>query len=114
MPYIDEMSNKVPWKLWVDDMCYMHWTSRACPINYHAAPSSEIACMLVKMYGIPEEMCLDYMLSDSDTIMNFLEWLKKYCADNNITDIPRTTCHSDSREGRAQVKEFIRSWQAGR
>jgi hypothetical protein len=110
---MEEIPPDPRWRLWLDDQADQGLIERDPPItmfsNWKIAKSSEEAINLVKNFGIPRFMDLDFDLGENDTALNFLKWLYEY-DELCIRDI-KYNIHSQNIIGRENMRSYISSWK---
>lgn len=77
------------------------------------ARSTNEACWLVKVNGMPSKMSLDHDLGGDDTTMVFLSWLA-YEHWNGTEALPEYVVHSANPIGTQNISSFMESWRRSR
>ena len=73
--------------------------------DWFVARTSEQAIIAIKNYGFPKEIAFDYDLGDTDTVIDFLDFLPNYFVDTNIK-IPKDfkySIHSQNPVGKENI-----------
>lgn len=105
------------WQLFLDDIRttrYVYGDSEdanLAPDLWTVARSTEEAKALVLAKGMPTLISFDHDLGHTDTAMVFLNWLAREYWDGTAK-VPAFKIHSDNPVGRANIRAFMKSWQA--